>query len=123
MFDRADLWQSTGISRSRSIKPSLLKAHPSWSSVKIPATAVRDYSERKKSFVQEEPAKAQVDKACEVVLTKGLDLNQLHGVSNFHLLVEEVVNEGKGLEFSRSTTFSIPQFGMFPASVDAPPVP
>ena len=64
-----------------------------------------------------------MDKACEVVLTKGLDLNQLYGISNFHLLVEEVVNEGKGLEFSCSETFSIPQFGMLLASVDVPPVP
>ena len=107
IFDRADLWQSTGISQSRFIKSPSVNAQSSWSSVKISANPVRDYSEWQKSFVQEEPAKAQVDKACEVVLTKGLGLNQLHGDYNFHLLVEEVVNEGGGLEFSHSETFSI----------------
>jgi hypothetical protein len=57
-------------------------------------TAVKEYSEWQKSLVHEPSFKDQVEIARDVVLAKGLDLNQLHGDQDIDFLVKEDVNAG-----------------------------
>jgi hypothetical protein len=62
-------------------------------------TAVVEYSEWLKSLVHQPAYKAQVDKACEVVLANGFDLNQVHGDQDYQFLVDEKVNKGTARRF------------------------
>ena len=61
--------------------------------------AVKEYSEWLKLFVQDASFHDQVDRAREVVLTNGLDLDQLHSDQEYKFLVEAGVNEGTARRF------------------------
>ena len=86
--------------RACSVKrsPTLLTGAP----LGIPGhldSVVKEYSEWQKLFVQDASSQDQVDKACEVVLAKGLDLNQLHSDQEYGFLIEHGVNEGTARRF------------------------
>ena len=61
--------------------------------------AVKDYSEWLKLFVQDASFYDQVDKARDVVLTNGLDLDQLHSDQEYKFLIDWGVNQGTARRF------------------------
>ena len=64
--------------------------------------AVREYSEWQKSRVRETSYKAEIDKACTIVMSQGRDLRQIHNEQDVSFLVDENVNIGTAKRYVSS---------------------